>query len=286
MVWLVRAISAVALTVSVYLSATLAARGDTLSAVLFLSISIAYVLATWMNPLSPLLWIGIAAMISALLVLDPGVVSVTLAIAAAVLFWMRGRKQSSPVDPATLRPVEPDSVMPSAQAFVTELIEAGWRQAGAYAFDSRKTAVTVSVLVHPDLDRHAEITDMVFSIESRFPNSRILITNSSGRAVLPPSYLTNDVFGATPAELAEAHQHALDILGGFDLEPEHVLEHTIVSEAMASEMETIEWSYENPSGGLFNFGGGHGALDDSPASKARIEEWRRATIEYSVPGGE
>jgi len=286
MVWLVRAISAVALTVSVYLSATLAARGDTLSAGLFLSISIVYVLATWMNPLSPLLWIGIAAMISALLVLDPGVVSVTLAIAAAVLFWMRGRKQSSPVDPATLRPVEPDSVMPSAQAFVTELIEAGWRQAGAYAFGSRKTEVTVSVLVHPDLDRHAEITDMVFSIESRFPNSRILITNSSGRAVLPLSYLTNDVLGATPAELAEAHQHALDILGGFDLEPEHVLEHTIVSEAMASEMETIEWSYENPSGGLFNFGGGHGALDDSPASKARIEEWLRPTIEYSVPGGE
>jgi len=286
MVWLVRAISAVALTVGVYFSATLASQGDTVSAVLFLTISITYVLATWMHPLSPLLWIGIGAMIGAMIVLEPGVISFTLAIAAAVLFWMRGRKQSSPVDPASLCPVEPDSVMPGAEAFVTELLDADWRQAGAYAFDSQKTTVTVSVLVHPDLDRHAEITDMVFSIESRFQASRILITNSSGRAGLPPNYLTNDVFGATPAELAEAHQHALEILGGFELEPEHVLEHTIVSEAMASEMETIEWSRENPSGGLFNFGGGHGALDDSPSSKARIEAWLVSSIEYEVPHAE
>lgn len=286
MMWLVRAISAFALIVGVYLAFNLASQGDTLSAILFLAISIGYVLATWMSPLSPLLWIGMGVMVAVLLVLDPGVISITLAIAAAILFWIRGKKQSSPVDPASLRPVAPESVMDGSRPFVTELLESGWRQAGAYAFDSRKAPVTVSVLVHSNLDRHAEITDLVFSIESRFHDSRILISNSSSRAGLPPSYLTNDVFGASPTELAEAHQRALDILAGYELEPQHVLEHTIVSEAMASEMETIEWSQQNPTGGLFNFGGGAVALDDSPASNERIEAWLESSIEYRVPSTE
>ena len=280
--WLVRALSSLAMILGVYLAVQLASRGDTLSAILFLAISIAFVLATWMNPLSPLLWVGIGAMVTVLVILDPGVISITLAITAAVMFWIRGMKQGSPVEAASLRPIEPDSVMNGAQPFVTELLESGWRQAGAYAFDSRRKAVTVSVLVHPNLDRHAEITDIVFSIESRFQDSRILISNSSGRTAWPPSYLTNDVFGASPAELAEAHQRALDLLAEYDLEPQHVLEHTIVSEAMASEMETIEWSQENPSGGLFNFGGGADPLDDSPASKERIEAWLESSIEYQV----
>ncbi len=235
MVWLMRAISGVAAIIGGYLAAQLASRGETLLAVLYLTIAIAYLLATWTNPLSPLLWVGIGAMIGVFLFLDTGVMSITLAIAAAVLFWMRGRKQGSPVDPGSLRPVSPESVMEGAHPYVAELIESGWRQAGAYAFDSPKVPVTVSVLVHPNLDRHAEITDMVFSIESRFRESRILISNSSGLAGLPPSYLTNDVAGASPAELADAHQSALDILAGHDLAPLQVLEHTIVSEAMASE---------------------------------------------------
>jgi hypothetical protein len=286
MVWLMRAISGVAAIIGGYLAAQLVSQGETLLAVLYLTLAIAYLLATWTNPLSPLLWVGIGAVIAVFLLLDPGVVSITLAIAAAALFWMRGRKRGSPVDPGSLCPVSPESVMEGAYPYVAELIESGWRQAGAYCFDSPKVPVTVSVLVHPDLDRHAEITDMVFSIESRFQESLILISNSSGRAGLPPSYLTNDVAGASPAELADAHQSALDILAGYDLVPLRVLEHTIVSEAMASEMETIEWSQQNPSGGLFNFGGGAGALDDSAKSRSRIEEWLVASTEYRVSSNE
>jgi hypothetical protein len=286
MVWLMRAISGVAAIIGGYLAAQLVSQGETLLAVLYLTIAIAYLLTTWTNPLSPLLWVGIGAVIAVFLILDPGVMSVALAIAAAALFWMRGRKRSSPVDPGSLCPVSPESVMEGAHSYVAELIESGWRQAGAYCFDSPRVPVTVSVLVHPDLDRHAEITDMVFSIESRFQESLILISNSSGRAGLPPSYLTNDVAGASPAELADAHQSALDILAGHDLAPLRVLEHTIVSEAMASEMETIEWSQQNPSGGLFNFGGGAGALDDSTKSRSRIEEWLVASTEYRVSSNE
>jgi len=271
--WLARAISAVAFVVGMFLAAQAAAAGNTVGALLFIAISVAYVLATWVSPLSPVPWIAIGGMVTVFVVLDPGVISITLAAAAGVLFWMRGRKRSSSINTSSLHPVAPDAVMRGAEHRVAELVAMGWRQAGAYGFDSLAASVTASVLVHPDLDRHAQITDMVASIESRFENGRILITLNSGRATLPPNYLANDIPGASPAELAEDHQRALDLLATFGVAPLQVPEHTIVSEAMASEVETIQWSSDHASGGLFNFGTGTGPLDRSQQSTARIEAW-------------
>lgn len=271
--WLARAVSAVAFVAGLFLAAQAAAAGNPVGALLFLAISVAYVLATWVSPLSPVPWIAIGGIVVVFVVIDPGVISVTLAVAAGVLFWMRGRKRSSSIDTTTLRPVSPESVMPGAEHVVEEFIDLGWRQAGAYAFDSMSGNVTASVLVHPDLDRHVQITDILVSIESRFEGGRILTTLSSGRASLPPNYLANDLLGASPAELADAHQAALDILATQGATALQVPEHTIVSEAMASEVETIEWSKSHPSGGLFNFGAGVGPLDDSQEASARIEAW-------------
>jgi hypothetical protein len=225
-------------------------------------------------------------MVAVFVVLDPGVISITLAAATGVLFWMRGRKRSSSIDTSTLHPVDPDAVMRGAEQGVDELLALGWRQAGAYGFESLAASVTASVLVHPDLDRHAQITDMVASIESRFENGQILITLNSGWASLPPNYLANDIPGASPTELADSHQRALDLLATFGIAPLQVPEHTIVSEAMASEVETIQWSSDHASGGLFNFGAGAGALGGSPQSTARIEAWIADSTEYQVSSNE
>jgi hypothetical protein len=284
--WLARAVSAVAFVVGMFLAAQAAAAGNTVGALLFIAISVAYVLATWVSPLSPVPWIAIGGMVAVFVVLDPGVISITLAAAAGVLFWMRGRKRSSSIDTSTLHPVAPDAVMRGAEQRVDELVAMGWRQAGAYGFESLAARVTASVLVHPNLDRHAQITDMLASIESRFDDGRILITLNSGRASLPPNYLTNDLPGASPAELAGDHQRALDLLVTFGVTPLQVPEHTIVSEAMASEVETIQWSTDHVSGGLFNFGTGAGALDGSPKSTARIEAWLADSTEYQVSSNE
>jgi hypothetical protein len=273
LIWVARALAAAAFVVGLSMAMLAAREGETVLAMLFVAISVAYVLGTWANPLSPMLWIAIGTIVVVLLILDPGALTITLAIGTAVLFWLRGRKQSTPIDASTLRPVAPEAVMPGAEEYVGRLTDRGWRQAGAYEFDALTSAVIASVLVHPDLDRHAEITDMVFAIESRFEGSLILLTISSGRTRLPPNYLANDVLGASPDELADSHQRALDLLAGFGVTPLEVAEHTIVSEAMASEVETIEWSIRNPSGGLFNFGAGVGELDDSPDSRERIEAW-------------
>ncbi len=272
-IWLGRAISAIALVIGVYVGSQLASQGHTSRAFLILSLASVYVLTTWVSALSPLLWVSVSGMVLIFVVLEPNVISFTLVLTVAVLFWMRGKGQSSPIDPAGLRPVASDTVMPGAERFVTQLTELGWRQAGAYAFDSKRTSVTASVLVHPDMDRYADITDMVFGIESRFEGSRILVTLNSGRGSLPPNYLGNDVVGASPAELADAHQQALDVLATFNVTPLPINEKTIVSEALASEVETIEWSKQNPPGGLFNFGRGAGLLDESPQAKDLIEAW-------------
>ena len=211
-IWLGRAISAIGLVIGVYVGMQLASQGQTSRAFLILSLAAVYVLTTWVSALSPLLWVSVGGMVLIFVVLEPNVISLTLVVAVAVLFWMRGKGQTSPIDPAGLRPVASDAVMPGAEGFVTQLTERGWRQAGAYAFDSKRASVTASVLVHPDLDRYADITDMVFGIESRFEGSRMLITLNTGHGSLPPNYLGNGLVGASPTELADAHQQALDIL--------------------------------------------------------------------------
>ncbi len=272
-IWLGRAISAIGLVIGVYVGMQLASRGQTSRAFLILSLAAVYVLTTWVSALSPLLWVSVGGMVLIFVVLEPNVISVTLVVAVAVLFWMRGKGQTSPIDPAGLRPAASDAVMPGAERFVTQLTERGWRQAGAYAFDSKRASVTASVLVHPDLDRYADITDMVFGIESRFEGSRMLITLNTGHGSLPPNYLGNGLVGASPAELADAHQQALDIIATFDVAPLHINEKTVVSEALASEVETIQWSKQNPPGGLFNFGRGVGLLDESPEATERIQAW-------------
>lgn len=272
-IWLGRAISAIGLVIGVYVGSQLASQGHTSRAFLILSLAAVYVLTTWVSALSPLLWVSVGGMVLIFVVLEPNVISFTLVLAVAVLFWMRGKGQSSPIDPAGLHPVASDTVMPGAERYVTQLTELGWRQAGAYAFDSKRTSVTASVLVHPDLDRYADITDMVFGIESRFDGSRILITLNSGRGRLPPNYLANDVVGASPADLADAHQQALDVLATFRVTPLQINEKTVVSEALASEVETIQWSNQNRPGDLFNFGRGVGILDGSRDARDRIEAW-------------
>lgn len=272
MIWLARAVSSVGLVIGVYVGAYWASQGETILAFLTLAMAVAYVLSTWINPMSPWVWVSLGSLSAVLVLLNPGVISITMAIAVGVLFWMRGRMRIAP-SVATLRPVFTDMVMDGAAAYVAELTDAGWNHVGGYAFDSARISVTASVLVHTSLDRYAVITDMVFAIESRFEGNRFLVTLNSDRTGLPPNYLANSVFGASPGALALAHQQALDVLASHGLTPVKLDEEAIVEEALASEVETTEWSMQNPSPGLFNFGAGKGQVDGSSVSEQRIVAW-------------
>lgn len=272
-VWLARVASTAGLALGVYLATRLVAHGDTVQALLVLAIAGAYAISTWVNPLSPWLWVALGVLAGLFVLIDTGVVSITLAIALVVLFWMRGRLQAPSV--SSLTPIFTDEVMPGAARFVAELTDLGWEHVGGYAFESENAPVTAAVMLHPDGDRYAAITDMVYAIESRFDDARILLTINSGRASLPPVYLTNVVKGS-PTELAESHQHAVDLLAAQGLTPLRLDREAVVEEALASEVETLEWHARHGSGGLFNFGGGAGELDDSAISATRIDTWLAA----------
>lgn len=274
-VWLARAASTVALALGIYLAAGLAAAGGTLEAVLVLGIAGAYAISTWVNPLSPWLWVTLGVLAGLFVLIDPGVVSITLAVALVVLFWMRGRLQVPSV--ATLTPIFTNEVMPGAAGFVDELAGLGWEHVGGYAFESGHTAVTAAVMLHPDGDRYAAVTDMVYAIESRYDDVRILLTINSGRAALPPAYLTNVVKGS-PTELAASHQRAIELLADHGVMPLPLDPEAIVEEALASEVETLEWNARRAGAGLFNFGGGTGELDDSAVSATRIETWLASQV--------
>jgi len=272
MVWLARAVSSVGLVIAVYVGLYWSAQGETVLAFLTLAIAVAYLLSTWINPMSPWLWISLGSLSVVLMLLDPGVVTVTMAAAVALLFLMRGRMRIAP-SVASLRPVFTDTVMDGAEAYVVELTDMGWSHVGGYAFDSARISVTAAVLVHENLDRHAVITDMIFAIESRFADSRFLVTLNSDRTGLPPNYLANVVSGGSPGALALAHQQALDILATHGMTPLQLDEEAIVEEALASEVETTEWTMQNRSRGLFDFGGGTGQVDTSSVSAQRIVSW-------------
>jgi hypothetical protein len=272
-VWLARAASTVGLAFGLYLAARLAAHGAAAPAMLVLSIAGAYAISTWLNPLSPWMWIALAVLTGLFVASDHGPISITLAVALVVLFWLRSRPQVPSV--SSLTPIFTDEVMPRAATFVAELTDRGWEHVGGYAFQTGRTPVTAAVLLHPEGDRYAAITDMVYAIESRFDDARVLLTINSGRASLPPFYLTN-VVKASPADLAASHQQALELLAERGLTPLPLDPEAVVEEALASEVETLEWSARHGNGGLFNFGGGAGELDGSAISATRIETWLEA----------
>lgn len=270
-VWLARAISTVGLVIAALIAAIWLSEGNTGQALLVLGVAAAYALVTWLNPLSPIFWV-VVGVLSALFVLtDPGIVSITLAVALVVLFWMRGRIQAPSL--SSLTPIFTDEVMAGAERWVGELTDLGWEHVGGYSFESAKVPVTVAVLLHPDADRHAVITDVVFAIESRYDDSRFLLTINSGRAALPPSYLPNIVRG-TPGDLAASHTRAIEILVSHGVTPQQLDPEAVVEEALASEVETTEWNaLRGGGGGMFNFGAGPGEIDESAVSAIRIENW-------------
>ena len=64
LVWTARVFGVVAFAVGIHLAWRAAADGRTVLALLFLAIALAYVLGTWVNPLSPVLWVAIGAVVA------------------------------------------------------------------------------------------------------------------------------------------------------------------------------------------------------------------------------
>jgi hypothetical protein len=104
-----------------------------------------------------------------------------------------------------------------------------------------------------------------------------LVTRNSASLTLQEAYLANELRGAAPTELAEAHQSALDILAGRGLAPDRIRTELLLD----SHLELERRGLAQLEGGrlrrtfdaFFDSGLGLGPLDGSPASQRRIDEW-------------
>lgn len=179
--------------------------------------------------------------------------------------------------PSTLRALEGPAVDPEAAVHVAAFEELGFEQAGAYAFDPvRGKTVVATLLVGPERDEYVVVTDLVLVLTSLF-GARVFLTRNSASASLPPEYLSNDLRGAEPRELADAHRRGLELLAARGLVPEPIDAEQVVKIQLEVERRCSEWALLGSGGraakALLNSGLGEGELDESPSSVGRIDAW-------------
>lgn len=179
--------------------------------------------------------------------------------------------------PATIRALAEPAVDREATAHVAAFEALGFEQVGAYAFDPEPgRSVVVTVLVGPNGDEYALVTDLVLDIVSIF-GSRLFITANSAVVSLPPEYLSNALRGAEPDELVRAHRRGLELLAAQGLAPDSIDGERLLETQLELERRCSDWSLRERRGrvlqSLFASGLGSGPLDETPSSRQRIEAW-------------
>ena len=123
---------------------------------------------------------------------------------------------------------------------------------------------------------YAVVTDLVLDVISTF-GRRWFSTRNSASAPLPPEYLSNDLRGAEPNELVDAHRRGLEILGARGLTPDPISREQLLETQLSSERRCTEWALRGPRAraakALLDSGVGQGELDEGPSSLRRIDAW-------------
>jgi hypothetical protein len=223
------------------------------------------------------LLLAVAAFVCGVLVGHPfvGVVA-----AVALAGWLVLGSSRLQLDPSSVQPLESTAVDPEAAEHAAAFEALAFEQAGALSFvPAPGKTVIETLLIGPEGDRYAVVTDLVLNVVSSF-GGRILVTRNSALATVPPDVLGNDLRGATPAELAAAHERALEILAARGLTPDRIRPEHLVEAHVAFERRCIEWATAGAGRrvvqSFFSSGLGAGALDETSASGRRIDAWLAA----------
>ncbi len=235
--------------------------------------AIALVVASWMSPYSP--WFLVFLAVPIIVFPISGATGIAVfAVTVGVFVWLVWRRtQPVILDPAGVRRVDDDAVMPGAIAFVEEFERLGWSRIGAVGADLGKLDVTMSGLMSPDRTSYVEVTDLVIAITSVFTDGRTLVTRNSGGHTMGDWVLANDMRGASPTELAQGHRRALEILRTQSISPQRLEKTGLVDFIVEQERASIGFANgQRPK--LANSLKGVGPLDDSEESLARIKRWQ------------
>jgi hypothetical protein len=117
---------------------------------------------------------------------------------------------------------------------------------------------------------------LVLEVASVFGERR-LATRNSGVVTPPPDVLANDLRGADPTELVEAHDATLTVLRTRGLTPDCLRHESLLELVATAERRDIEWTNSHSWRQAFETftgsGKGAGILDESPRSQQRIDAW-------------
>jgi hypothetical protein len=173
-----------------------------------------------------------------------------------------------------------DAVMPGAEPLVQELSSRGFRTIGGHRCRPGGRTIITTVMVGPECDRMALVTDRVWEVASRF-DSRWLVTINIATAPLPSDVLRQEVGGGAPSDVARAHQAALELLAGSSLRPDRFsTDAEVLTSALAMERRAIEFvrkaslatslrmQIQGPPAGMLRGG--------DRATGRRVDAWLRA----------
>lgn len=243
---------------------------------------------TWARGYPAREWLTTAMLFVGIALVGSPIFAGAILVAAVVLQTWLARRMRSRISTEFER-LDRTEVVPGAEEAVAGFEAAGFRRSGAYAGEVPRLPgtkrVLVSVLIGPDDDRFAIATDRVVEVVSRF-GERSLLTVNSGLAPVPGSKLRQVVAGAGPAELAKAHQAALDFLAERGIEPDRFQEDDDAVEA-AIEVERSAIAFGADLGIVKSLGvetrrrSSDPVLRDDDRSRARVDNWLAADARAS-----
>jgi len=254
-------------------------------AALVLGVAAIYVVAIWSIRLRiPWLTALLVAATACALGFLAGHVVIGVAIAALLVAWIaRGALVRLDADAITTH--SGDALDPQSAAHVSAFRSLGFEPVGALSFQrSNGKEIIATVMIGPRGDRYAVATDLVMTVQSVFGH-RFLTTRNSAVGTLPPEVLANDLRGADPSELCEAHESALAVLRARGVAPDTVRPEELLASHMALERRAMEWmnsrARRQAVETFTRSGRGEGALDESSSSQRRVDTWLQAAAPAS-----
>lgn len=192
--------------------------------------------------------------------------------AASLVASVRWKWVPRSLVPGNVTRAPDDAVGEGAERFLGEFEELGYRQVGALSFRTMGFDVIESIMIGPNRDRFAQVTDAVITVVSHF-GERSLLTRNSGLTGVPSHVLTNDLRGAGPDELDAAHDRALDKISAW-ARPDPIDTDSIVDRTIDEERQTIEWMRSGGTKVIVSRSGlGSGPLWDRADRDESISAW-------------
>jgi hypothetical protein len=175
-------------------------------------------------------------------VVPVGLLVIVLATVIVALSARRMAKGRLPSDatPDNVRRAPDDAVGVGAEEFVRTFRELGYHQVGALSFRVFGFDVIETLMIGPNADRYAEVTDAAINVVSRFGH-RTLLTRNSGMTALPPGVLASDLRGADPRELDSAHDRGIEEVSPW-VSPDRIERDDFVERAIEEERRSLAWA--------------------------------------------